>query len=917
MGGAFRGVLFADDEGAKKTRTRQLSMDTLFNMGCKACPLDKAKNLRHPKMDATGSKRPLIYVLGEGPGKEEDKLGRQFVGKSGQLLRDYLPEELIKRIRWNNSINCHKENNENPSPYELTCCRSRIIADIEATKPKAIFGFGAVPLKWAVDEERISVWRGMRIPVKIGKHECWYYAFNHPAYLLRLGGSSAKAKKQKIGEQEIFFERDINKAIRELKRLPDAKVAYGDEITKGITIIDGTGGWKDVRAIKRKLERYAKLPEVAFDYETGSDERTQERQTRPYGKNARILSIAVGTRDDTIAFPLFHRENKWTDKQRQTVIEAWESFLFTKTEKIAQNLFFELEWTIFFHGIGAARACTWHDTMSQAYVLGKPTGTTNLDALILTNFGFRLKSVCPVNHAQLDREPLERELLYNALDTKWEHALFVEQRKVIEREGLEDNYYEQVRRTPGLALKSYFGMLVDFDAVIEFDKKYSPRIARLESWFERSNSAAKFRKRMGRDFKPSSPKDVQLMLVNVLGRKECKIESKDDGAPENKYSTEDSVLEKIPLHIAKYMREYRAIRGNKSKYIDNLLPDSYEPDIKISKKGELGKVLWSDGLTHAALQHQFIVSRRTSCKFPNEQFWPKRKEEYRDLRKLFIAPTRKIIRDMRNRYNYDFPSYLNEDDCWFVAIDYGQIQARIAGMLSLDKLYCTYLWDRNDLHMRWTKKLANAYPSRIGGKKFLKDKDALKNFRNDVKNQWTFPLIFGATADSVSGYLHIPVDVLRRMIDEFFEEMPGLKKWQRNTRSFYDEHGYVEGPTGWRRYGPINHGEVINTPIQNAEAEIVLDAMTRLSEAAQELDLWQFQTRLEVHDELGFWIPKKTIDRDLEFISDHMLECEHFKWINVPLCIEVSKGPNWFDLEEVSVLFSDDFGKLDRKECGF
>ena len=93
--------------------------------------------------------------------------------------------------------------------------------------------------------------------------------------------------------------------------------------------------------------------------------------------------------------------------------------------------------------------------------------------------------------------------------------------------------------------------------------------------------------------------------------------------------------------------------------------------------------------------------------------------------------------------------------------------------------------------------------------------------------------------------------------------------------------------------------------------------MTRLSEAAQELNAWQFQARLEVHDELGFWIPKKTLDRDLEFIADYMLECEHFDWINVPLCIEIGKGPNWYDQEEVSVIYSDDLGKLDRKECGF
>jgi DNA polymerase I-like protein with 3'-5' exonuclease and polymerase domains len=407
------------------------------------------------------------------------------------------------------------------------------------------------------------------------------------------------------------------------------------------------------------------------------------------------------------------------------------------------------------------------------------------------------------------------------------------------------------------------------------------------------------------------------MFRNVLGRKECKVKSKDRGDDEDEWSTEDAVLAKIPLNFAKKMQNYRAVRGNKSKYVDNLIPKGLMPQLIVGKKNEVGRCVWPDGMTHATLHHQDLVSRRTSCSFPNEQYWPKRNEGFVNLRKVFAAPNRSLLRRLKARYKYELPSWMNDEDCWFVAIDYGQMQARIAGMLSKDRLYCTYLWDRNDLHMEWTKRLARAYPNRVGGKRFIKDIDSLKKFRIDVKNQWTFPLIFGATANSVSGYLDIPVAVLKPLISEFFDEMPGLKKWQTKTRRFYNEHGYVEGPAGWRRYGPLDHGKVINTPIQNGEAEIVLDAMTRLSEAAQDLNEWQFQARLEIHDELGFWIPKKTIDRDLEFIAGEMLQCEHFDWINVPLLIEISKGPNWFDQEDVAEIFSDDMGFLDRKACGF
>ena len=90
------GWLFDEDKSTKKSKgSSQFSMMTLFKMGCRACPLDRVKGLRHPKMDATGSNKPLVYILGEGPGVEEDKLNEQFIGKSGHLLREYLPEEII------------------------------------------------------------------------------------------------------------------------------------------------------------------------------------------------------------------------------------------------------------------------------------------------------------------------------------------------------------------------------------------------------------------------------------------------------------------------------------------------------------------------------------------------------------------------------------------------------------------------------------------------------------------------------------------------------------------------------------------------------------------------------------------------------------------------------------------------------
>jgi len=53
--------------------------------GCDVCPM-QTKCLR-PKMEPYGKNNLRIAIVGEAPGEEEDKLGRPFVGRAGQVLR--------------------------------------------------------------------------------------------------------------------------------------------------------------------------------------------------------------------------------------------------------------------------------------------------------------------------------------------------------------------------------------------------------------------------------------------------------------------------------------------------------------------------------------------------------------------------------------------------------------------------------------------------------------------------------------------------------------------------------------------------------------------------------------------------------------------------------------------------------------
>ena len=155
-------------------------------MGCQGCTL-MSDQLTTPQMKPTGSKHPTIYTIGEAPGADEDSEGRQFVGKSGKILRKELETvfEDTKSFRWNNTCRCRPPSNRTPEIVEREHCRNSVTEDIEATKPKVVLGVGAVALQWATGEASIAKWHGRMMPVKVGNHVCWFYLILHPAFVMR------------------------------------------------------------------------------------------------------------------------------------------------------------------------------------------------------------------------------------------------------------------------------------------------------------------------------------------------------------------------------------------------------------------------------------------------------------------------------------------------------------------------------------------------------------------------------------------------------------------------------------------------------------------------------------------------------------------------------------------------------------
>ena len=94
-----------------------------------------------------GVPTPLVMVIGEGPGADEDAKGEPFVGKAGQLLDKMLAAINLSRHTncfIANIVKCRPPNNRDPMPDEAEACRSFLDAQIGILKPRLILAVGRI-----------------------------------------------------------------------------------------------------------------------------------------------------------------------------------------------------------------------------------------------------------------------------------------------------------------------------------------------------------------------------------------------------------------------------------------------------------------------------------------------------------------------------------------------------------------------------------------------------------------------------------------------------------------------------------------------------------------------------------------------------------------------------------------------------
>lgn len=384
---------------------------------------------------------------------------------------------------------------------------------------------------------------------------------------------------------------------------------------------------------------------------------------------------------------------------------------------------------------------------------------------------------------------------------------------------------------------------------IGLDKKFLQDMS-LQLEEELQKLEGKIYQAVGHEFNLNSPKQLSEALFSTLDLSPPNRKSK---TPSGYYSTAADVLETlkddhiVPAWVLKY-REYAKL---KSTYVD-ALQEQVNPDTQ---------------RVHTSYNQTGSVTGRIASSNPNLQNIPIRTELGRMVRKAFVAA----------------PGFS------LIAIDYSQIELRVAAHMAGDQAMLKAFREGQDIH--------TATAAAIHG---VPLNEVTDQQRRDAKAT-NFGLIYGMSAYGLTQSTDLTLAEAETFVETYFERFPGIRDYLDKIKKQAKDKGYVETLLGRKRYFPglastSNYNlrrreerEAINAPIQGTAADIMKLAMIKVAEKLGKSGL-SARMLLQVHDELVLEAPDQEVDQTIELVQSCM---ENVYSLDIPLTTEAKYGENW------------------------
>jgi len=513
--------------------------------------------------------------------------------------------------------------------------------------------------------------------------------------------------------------------------------------------------------------------------------------------------------------------------------------------KVGQNIKYDM---VVLMNYGIRLGGTFHDTMLFHYLL-QPELRHSLDYLAETYLSYQMISYDELTEKKGRKQKSLREVdpekmkIYAAEDsdiTLQLHDLLEEELK---NEKLEELYYSiEEPLIEVLADMEFQGIHVDSNFLNQYSKELNQEVIALEE---------KIQKLAGCVFNISSPKQVGEVLFDQL-----KLPYRWRKTKTGQYSTDEAKLSELAVEheIAKMILEYRGLTKLKSTYVD-ALPKMINPHT---------------GRIHSSFNQALTSTGRLSSNHPNLQNIPIRTEAGQKVRQAFIPGSKDQI---------------------LLSADYSQIELRLIAHMSGDEAMLEAFNDGKDIHRATAARVYEVDYNEVTPEQ-----------RRNAKTV-NFSIIYGAGATNLSRQLNIPRTEATELIEAYFRQYKGLKKYMDKTVDEAREKGYVKTLLGRKRFiRDINSRSrmarsaaeriAINTPVQGTAADMIKLAMSNIFKMINKKGL-KSKMILQVHDELMFdvWIPE--LD-DLEKIVKEEME-KALPGLKVPIIVETGTGQNWLE----------------------
>ncbi len=361
----------------------------------------------------------------------------------------------------------------------------------------------------------------------------------------------------------------------------------------------------------------------------------------------------------------------------------------------------------------------------------------------------------------------------------------------------------------------------------------------------------KIYEKAGVEFNISSPRQVGQVLFDRL-----EIPYRWRKTSSGQYSTDVEKLTELAQNhdIVSDILEYRKYSKLKSTYVD-ALPLLVNP---------------RSGRIHSSFNQARAATGRLSSENPNLQNIPIRDDAGREIRKAFEPRDKSHI---------------------LLAADYSQIELRLIAEISKDEGMLEAFINGQDFH--------RATAAKVYGVPY---DDVTSDQRRNAKTV-NFSITYGAGSTNLSRQLGISRGEAKELIENYFLQFKGLKRYMDETVEFARKHGHVQTLLGRKRgLRDINSRNAlarsnaermaVNTPIQGTAADMIKLAMINIQRIFR-AEGFKSKMILQVHDELVFDVVKSELDTIRPIVEREMKDA--LPDLKVPILIGMDIGENWLE----------------------